>query len=63
MFKSEDQHVSIELVDIFGRTVYADEVIFSGKAYGFYWNEAAAGIYQLVLNYNGRVESHTLMLK
>ncbi|MCE2497084.1 MAG: T9SS type A sorting domain-containing protein, partial [Flavobacteriales bacterium] len=63
LFKAENQQVSIEILDLFGRTVFTNDVVFTGKAYGFYLNEMPPGIYQLSLSYNNKQEAHSLVVK
>ena len=63
LFHELNQNVSIELVDIFGRLVFSDDVEFSGYSYGFYIEDQPKGVYQLILEYNGTLEYHSIILK
>ncbi|QTN37738.1 T9SS type A sorting domain-containing protein [Cryomorphaceae bacterium] len=63
LFQAEDQEVNIEIMDIFGRKVYRNDVVFTGKAYGFYLNDMPAGVYQLNLQYNNTSEVHSIVIK
>lgn len=63
LFQAEDQEVTIEIMDIFGRTIFRTDVVFTGKAYGFYLNDMPAGIYQLSLQYNNTSEVHSIVIK
>ncbi len=63
LFHEVNQNVSIELVDIFGKRVFSDDVEFSGYSYGFYIEDQPKGVYQLILEYNGTLEYHSIILK
>ncbi len=63
LFHEFNQNVSIELVDIFGKRVFSDDVEFSGNSYGFYIEDQPKGVYQLILEYNGTLEYHSIILK
>jgi len=62
VFSELDQSISIKVLDLYGRVVYEENTVFSGKSYGLYLNDFPAGVYQVALQYNDKEEMHSILI-